>query len=544
LSIAPHRFLGFAFACADLLIEVGDGGRISFAVGAAATLAGEAETSLIGRDWREFVHEHDRALVEAVFETLEFGARQGPLIVRLAADPQSQDRAFALSACRLPQNGGMISCALTRAKPVVGAPSGGLLDRTAFETVTKSLVESARSAGQDLELAFLEMEGFTAAAKAMPPDRARAFQDRLHGALRAQSHGGAAAADLGEDRFALVHGGGTSNEALVARLQKLIAASAETGDIRLAARSLALDDDIQPSKVVRAIRYAMDDFLRDGMSGRPLASLSDAVNESVRHTLEKADALGAVVSDRRFTLVYQPVVMVKTGRLHHHEVLVRFGDNQSPFPMIRLAEELDLIEGLDLAILERAAGEMMADPSLSLAVNVSGRSIVSPTFLDGVAKVLAGKDAIRSRLMYEITESAAIEDLALADRNIQALRVGGSLVCLDDFGAGAASLAYLQQLRLDVVKIDGRYIRELQHGGRESAFIRHLVGMCADLGVKTLAEMVETPQAEEAIRAAGVDFAQGWLYGAAASQPSPPAPSQRPSGPVAARRVGAVTSWG
>ena len=144
--------------------------------------------------------------------------------------------------------------------------------------------------------------------------------------------------------------------------------------------------------------------------------------------------------------------------------------------------------------------------------------------------------------MFEITESAAIEDLALADRNIQALRVGGSLVCLDDFGAGAASLAYLQQLSLDVVKIDGRYIRELQHGGRESAFIRHLVGMCADLGVKTLAEMVETPQAEEAIRAAGVDFAQGWLYGAAAAKPSPPI--ARPAGPVAARRVGTVTSWG
>jgi EAL domain-containing protein (putative c-di-GMP-specific phosphodiesterase class I) len=291
---------------------------------------------------------------------------------------------------------------------------------------------------------------------------------------------------------------------------------------------------------VRAIRYAMDDFLRAGVDGPPLASLSEAVSESVRHTLEKADALGAVVADRRFNLVYQPVVVLKTGEVHHHEVLVRFGDNASPFPMIRLAEELDLIEGLDLAILERAALEMMRDPALSLAVNVSGRSIVSPTFLTGVALALKGKDKVLPRLMYEITESAAIEDLALADRNIQVLRAGGSQVCLDDFGAGAASLAYLQQLRLDVVKIDGRYIRELQHGGRESAFIRHLVGMCGDLGVKTLAEMVESPQNEEAIRAAGVDYAQGWLYGAPAEKPQQP----KSAGPVAARRMGVKESWG
>ncbi len=88
------------------------------------------------------------------------------------------------------------------------------------------------------------------------------------------------------------------------------------------------------------------------------------------------------------------------------------------------------------------------------------------------------------------------------------------MVCLDDFGAGAASLAYLQQLALDLVKIDGSYIRDLQHGGREFRFITQLAHMCRELNVKTLAEMVESPLAEEAVRQAGIDYAQGWLYGA------------------------------
>ena len=88
----------------------------------------------------------------------------------------------------------------------------------------------------------------------------------------------------------------------------------------------------------------------------------------------------------------------------------------------------------------------------------------------------------------------------------------------DDFGP-AASLA-IWQLTLDLLKIDGRCIRDLQHGGREAMFERHLVNMCAELKVRTLAEMVETPEAEEAVRKAGVDLAQGWLYGRPGDAPT------------------------
>jgi EAL domain-containing protein (putative c-di-GMP-specific phosphodiesterase class I) len=256
-------------------------------------------------------------------------------------------------------------------------------------------------------------------------------------------------------------------------------------------------------------------------------------------------ALGQAVNERRFRLVYQPVVDLKSdGDLHHHEVLVRFGDNGSPFPMIRMAEELDLIEPLDLAVVEQTIGKLVADKSLRLAVNISGRTIGSPGFVQAVRTMLAAKPQAKNRLIFELTESSAIDDLPQADRHLQALRAEGCLVCLDDFGAGAASLAYLQQLTLDVVKIDGRYIRELQHGGRESTFIRHLVHMCAELGVKTLAEMVETPAAEEAVRLAGVDYAQGWLYGAPADAPDLPLAKQKPAAVKPRRRVGAVETWG
>jgi len=96
------------------------------------------------------------------------------------------------------------------------------------------------------------------------------------------------------------------------------------------------------------------------------------------------------------------------------------------------------------------------------------------------------------------------------------------------------------------VKIDGRYIRDIEHGGRQSTFIKHLVNMCSEMGVKTLAEMVESPEAEDAVRKAGVDYAQGWLYGPGADSPQPPINLTASANAVrpAARRVGAVEGWG
>jgi len=543
VGITPHRLLGLAFASADLLVEVGPEGKIEFAVGAAPIMGGHAERALIGRCWREFVDARDHDLVESLFLGIEGLARQGPVVARLAGAGPDRPTAIGISACRLPQNGGVISCAMTRAgPPPMGGGDGGLHDRAEFETIAKTLFENAQTTGQELELAFVEMEGLEGLARSLQQDEQRALKARLAGALRAQSHGGSAAAQLADERYALVvRPVGESPQALTGRLAKLMGLVAEVGSVTFSARTMPLKGDVSPSQILKAIRYALDDFVSEGLKAMSPMSLQEAVSQSVHRTLEKAAALGSAVAEGNFSLVYQPVVWLKDGALHHHEVLVRFGDDASPFPMIRMAEELDLIEGLDLAILGQAIAALNADPKLKLAVNISGRTITSPSFVSGAKTLIADKGPLNGRLMFEITESAAIENLVVANRHIQKLRALGCQVCLDDFGAGAASLAYLQQLQLDLVKIDGRYIRELEHGDRESAFIRQLVNMCRELNVKTLAESVETASVEEAVRKAGVDFAQGWHFGAPAAHPAPPS---RHNGPVAARRVGVVEGWG
>jgi EAL domain-containing protein (putative c-di-GMP-specific phosphodiesterase class I) len=363
--------------------------------------------------------------------------------------------------------------------------------------------------------------------------------------MRAESHAGSAAARLGDDRFAMVRPRDGDSAELAQRLTRAIALSTGGAAVNAAAHAVPLEPRDSASRMMRAVRYALEDFTRDGLKDHPPLSLADAMNQSVRRTLAQAGELGAAVSQRRFALHFQPVVDLATGDAHHHEVLVRFENGGSPFSMIRLAEEFDLIEELDRAVVEQTIRRLRAerDASIRLAVNISGRTITSSAFITQVQTQLRNCPEAKGRLIFEVTESAAIDDLAVADRHIQALRGMDCLVCLDDFGAGSASLAYLQGLTLDIVKIDGRYVRELADSGRDGALVRHLVKLCGELKIRTVAEMVETVEIEDVVRAAGVDFAQGWLYGHPADRPEKP---KRPVGfkPMNAKRVGERESWG
>lgn len=496
-----HRLLGFAFAGADLLLEVGPDARIAFALGASETLSGAAETSLVGRSWRQFVDDADHAMVEALFAGLDPGARAGPVTVRLTPGQGHGQRLAGLAAFRLPQNGGAISCALSR---VSTGGVDGLLSRADFEAAAARLAEDPA-----MEMALIELEGLGRQIEAAGEGRDKLL-DQLTGALRALSHRGETAAELGDDRYALVRRRGEPVEALQDRLKKLIDA-----EVQPAAGAVAMGGVDGAKQAMRALRFALTSFMEGGFAQIQPDSLNQALDQALEGALDDARTLSATIRDRQFRLTYQPVVRLMDGRVSHHEVLVRFGEEASPFPTIRAAEEMDLIEPLDLAILTEALRVLEREPKHRLAVNISGRTIGSDAFVSRAIALLRAKPATRDRLVLEITESAAIDDLAQADRRLAALREAGCEICLDDFGAGAASLAYLQQLTVDIVKIDGRYIRELQHGGRESTFIRHLVNMCRELGVETLAEMVETADAERAVRLAGVDYAQGWFYGPA-----------------------------
>ena len=506
----PHRFLGFGFAAADLLLEIRDDGVINFGLGAGETVLGVSDTGLSNRPWKSVIHEDDHPMVEAMFDGLDGAARAGPVTVAVVVPKEAPPRFATLTAIRLPQNQGAISCTLAKAK---ARGVAGVQSRDTFEARAAELLAGS---SQELELAFVQLAGFSE-SEAAQKDPAR-LQALLAGVLRAQSYRGEAPTAVGHDRYAMVRERDEATEVMAARIDRVLVSNGVEG-VKTETGAVAMSGIERPRQVTQALRYALNLVMEKGLDGGLPGDFTEALDSAMRSTMSKAGQLGAAIRFKRFSLAFQPVVALKDGKLSHHEVLVRFGADGSPFPTIRMAEEMDLIESLDIAILEETLTHLLRDPALILAVNMSGRSLMADGYVDAALTLVAQNPSIQGRLLFELTESAAVEDLASADRRLQSLRAAGCQVCLDDFGAGAASLAYLQQLTLDLLKIDGRYIRDLQHGGREATFVKHLVNMCAELKVRTLAEMVETAEAEDAVRKAGVDYAQGWLYGRASEKP-------------------------
>ena len=150
-------------------------------------------------------------------------------------------------------------------------------------------------------------------------------------------------------------------------------------------------------------------------------------------------------------------------------------------------------------------------PSMpSLAVNISGRSFDDPTLPQYIAERLSEHRVVPARLLVELTETSAVSDLHDAQRFIEALRQTGCLVCLDDFGTGFSSFAYLKHLRADVLKIDGLFIRDLPNDRDNQVFVKAIVDVARGMRKATIAECVEDAETLDMLRLFGVDMVQGY----------------------------------
>jgi EAL domain-containing protein (putative c-di-GMP-specific phosphodiesterase class I) len=178
--------------------------------------------------------------------------------------------------------------------------------------------------------------------------------------------------------------------------------------------------------------------------------------------------------------------------------------------------------------------------AIRVAANLSASSLMRPAFHKAFAAITQKDPGLRPRLLLELTETQTLADLTAANRAIQDLRQLGHLVCLDDFGAGAASLDYLRQLEVDFIKFDGRYIRTLTAGSRDEVIIRHMVALCRELQIGTIAEMIETPDVRQVAEAIGVGLGQGWCF----AKPSADLVYPPISNALPVRRTGEKVSWG
>jgi diguanylate cyclase (GGDEF)-like protein/PAS domain S-box-containing protein len=248
---------------------------------------------------------------------------------------------------------------------------------------------------------------------------------------------------------------------------------------------------------------------------------TDQAMKARSHEMQWTSRIERALDEGGFELFAQRIQSLKAeARGLHAEVLLRMRNEDGslvlPGAFLPAAERFHLASRLDRWVLSRAIAWLQALPHPSmvenLSVNLSGQSVGDRAFHGWANEVLAqAGPVIRGQLCLEITETAAVTNMADAAAFIRGLRAAGVKVALDDFGAGASSFGYLKSLPVDFLKIDGQFIRNLMNDALDQATVRCFVEVARVVGMKTVAEFVDNEAALARLRELGVDHAQGYL---------------------------------
>ncbi|MFT5181311.1 MAG: diguanylate cyclase (GGDEF)-like protein [Alphaproteobacteria bacterium] len=231
------------------------------------------------------------------------------------------------------------------------------------------------------------------------------------------------------------------------------------------------------------------------------------IAEQVKHALR----------DDRIVLAFQPIVSSDDGVPAFYEGLVRMLDEEDkPVPagvFVPIVEQMGLMRQVDRRVLDLGISALMENPEISLSINVSGMTAVDPVWLRQLQEHLETRPDVATRLILEITETVAIDDIADSSHFVRSVNQFGCRVALDDFGSGYTSFRHLRALNVDLVKIDGSFVRDLPTNQDNQLFVKTLISLAKGIGLKTVAEWVETEEEAEMLRREGVDYLQGWYYG-------------------------------
>lgn len=245
--------------------------------------------------------------------------------------------------------------------------------------------------------------------------------------------------------------------------------------------------------------------------------MSEAQRRSQRTNLELGEAVTEALKDDRLIFAYQPVVDARSAAVRYYECLLRMiGPDGSLIPagrFVPVVEQLGLIRALDRRALDLALADLERHPDIILAFNISGITAADRGWLRALVSRLKDRREIASRLMIEITETAALHDLDDSARFVSILRDLGCQVAVDDFGAGYTTFRHLKALTVDVVKIDGSFVRDLARSEENRLFIRNLLSLARNYNLITVAECVETAEEAEILAEEGVDLLQGYYFG-------------------------------
>lgn len=541
-------------AIGDAVLTTDGSGRINYLNPAAERLLGQGLADVAGRFYDEVLHIVDEVERTPVADPVVrcLGRRSAVRVAEqsLLIDPAGNEYAVDMIAAPiLDRSGESIGAVL--AMHDVSAIRGvtrqlnyqathdaltGLINRREFEVRLRQVMESAQVDDSTHSLMFMDLDRFKVINDSCGHAAGDALLKEVAELFAGHFRNGDTLARLGGDEFAVLlescpvataeHIGRELVEKLKAyRLHwdgQLFEVGVSIGLVALDNRATGLAELVAAADTAcyrakasgrnRVCRYHHDDV------------------ELARHQgqAQWVPRITRALEEGRFVLFCQAIQSLGdlTGACHHYEVLVRMqgedGSLIAPGEFLPAAERFDLMPAIDRWVVEQVfdllAAERLQVPADTVwSVNLSGQSLGDSEFLDFVLQALDASGVSPRRLCFEITETAAVSSFVIARRFIATLRERGVFFSLDDFGSGLSSFAYLKNLEVDFLKIDGSFVRDMVDDALNFALVRSIHEVGRTLGVRTIAEFVENEAIIDRLHGLQVDFGQG--YGIARPQP-------------------------
>jgi diguanylate cyclase (GGDEF)-like protein len=238
-----------------------------------------------------------------------------------------------------------------------------------------------------------------------------------------------------------------------------------------------------------------------------------------RVNIRVTDEIVTALNERRIVIGFEPVVEARSRQPAFYECLVRMEQDDGRAllapDIVPVAERLGLIRLVDHRVLELAIAELAAAPEVQLSLNISPDTTMDPDWWTTIESLMRAHPGVGERLIVEITETVAIQDVDDVRGFVTRLKNFGSRIAIDDFGAGYTSFRNLRKLGVDIVKIDGAFVQNIARSADDRAFVQTLIDLARRLEIKTVAEWVQDEEAAVMLREWGCDFIQGRLIGLA-----------------------------
>ncbi|MCO7221235.1 EAL domain-containing protein [Klenkia sp. PcliD-1-E] len=401
--------------------------------------------------------------------------------------------------------------------------------------------------GGEVAVLFIDLDDF----KDVNDGRGHAAGDQLlctvADRLVASVRSGDVVARLGGDEFAIAHDGSADTARSVA--ERILAALAAPTVVE--GRPLVVHASVGVADVASAGNRKVETLLRNadlamyqakaGGKGR-LAVYAEGMALQARCRAELAEDLAAALAaGDQLEVHYQDIVTLPEAHVVGVEALLRWHHPTrgavSPVDFIPLAEENGSIVPIGTWVLHQSVRHVAAlsaqvGHALTVSVNVSGRQLREPDFVDVVSTALATAGLPAGQLVLEVTESVLVDDVAAVVERLARLRAIGVKVAIDDFGTGYSSLSYLRQLPADRIKIDRSFVADLGSGGAAATLVATIIELAGSLGLDVVAEGVETDDQRTQLTALHCTHGQGWLFGRPSAPATHPAPSTSTSTPA------------